>query len=492
MIKQIIKQIIDKKSQILKVSLIAVIVVLMFITAYLIEVSYIIPFLLLVVAVHIKNGTKDFKRLILPFSLFAVIIIVSAQLLVKYSDAVPFLSYYFIPVIAISMLTMVLFEDLRLTFIVTLLSSISAGKIAGDSINLTIIFFIGGIMSGLLVRTTRRRSQIIKAGFLAGIIQSFCLLLIYPIKSYILENSVLLSEIVPIITSGIISSIIVLGSLPIFEYLFKIVTKISLLELSDFNHPLLKKMIIEAPGTYQHSLVVGNLAEAASEAIGINSLLARVGAYYHDIGKIEKAEYFSENQMFTSSKHDKLQPSMSRLIILNHVKEGVELSKKYKLNPILEQFIAEHHGTSLMYYFYRRALEGADVTKQVGEEGFRYPGPKPKRKEVAIVLLADSVEAACRALTEPTPERITEVVHKIINNKFIDGQLDLCELTFNELNKIASTFIYILSAVYHSRVQYPEEQYPQTKNEDLYKNSSNKKSNHKSANKKSDKKSPSA
>ena len=484
------KQIINKKQQILKISLSVIIVILMFISTYLIEVSYIIPFLLLVVAVYIKNSFRDPQKLILPLSLLIVIIIVSAQLLIKYSSTLPFLSHYFIPVIAISMLTMILFGDLQLTFIITLLSSILAGKITGNDINLTIIFFIGGIIAGLLVRRTRRRSQIIKAGFLAGIIQSFCLLLIYPIKTYLLENTMLLGEVVPIIISGIISSIIVLGSLPIFEYLFKIITNISLLELSDFNHPLLKKMVIEAPGTYQHSIVVGNLAEAASEAIGINSLLARVGAYYHDIGKIEKAEYFSENQMFTSSKHDNLQPSMSRLIILNHVKEGVELAKKYKLNPLIEEFISEHHGTSLMYYFYRRALEGADISKQVGEDGFRYPGPKPKRKEVAIVLLADSVEAASRTLTEPTPERITEVVHKIINNKFIDGQLDLCELTLRDLNNIASTFIRILSAIYHGRVQYPEDQYLQEKDESLYKESPENKSHQKSANKKSDKKSP--
>jgi hypothetical protein len=191
--------------------------------------------------------------------------------------------------------------------------------------------------------------------------------------------------------------------------------------------------------------------------VGANALLARIGAYYHDIGKLEKSEYFSENQPIDESKHDALSPSMSKLIIMNHVKEGVELAKKYKLSPPLIDFITQHHGNSLVYYFYRKALETLEEDKNVQEEGFRYPGPKPSTKETAIVLLADSVEAACRALKEPTPSRIEEVVHKIINNKFIDGQLDACDLTLKDLEQISAVFIHILSGIYHSRINYPEE-----------------------------------
>jgi len=249
---------------------------------------------------------------------------------------------------------------------------------------------------------------------------------------------------------------IVLGVLPIFEYLFKTVTNISLLELADFNHPLLQRMTLEAPGTYHHSLIVGNLSDAACRAIGANSLLARIGAYYHDIGKLEKAEYFSENQEIAASKHDSLSPDMSKLIIMNHVKDGVDLARKYKLNPVIIDFILQHHGNSLVYYFYRRALENLSEDEVIKEEGFRYPGPKPNSRETAIVLLADSVEAATRALHDPTPAKVEEVVHKMINNRFIDGQLDECELTLKDIEKISSVFIRMLTAVYHSRLSYPE------------------------------------
>ena len=229
------------------------------------------------------------------------------------------------------------------------------------------------------------------------------------------------------------------------------------MELADFNHPLLQRMTLEAPGTYHHSLVVGNLSDAACQAVGANALLARIGAYYHDIGKLSKPGYFSENQGpdLKTSKHDTLSPTMSKLVIMNHVKEGVELAKKYKLNPQLVDFIEQHHGNSLVFYFYRRALENLDENEEINEEGFRYPGPKPKTKEAAIVLLADSVEAASRTLKEPNAGNIEELVHKVINNKFIDGQLDECDLTLKDLEKISAVFVRILSGIYHSRITYP-------------------------------------
>jgi putative nucleotidyltransferase with HDIG domain len=274
--------------------------------------------------------------------------------------------------------------------------------------------------------------------------------------------------------NGLISSIIVLGVLPIFEYLFKTVTNISLLELADFNHPVLQRLILEAPGTYHHSLIVGNLSEAACSSVGAHALLARVGAYYHDIGKLSKPEYFSENQNISESKHDALSPTISKMVIMNHVKEGEDLAKKYKLNSSLMDFILQHHGTSLVFYFYRKALENIEENQQIREEGFRYPGPRPKTKETAIVLLADSVEAASRALKDPTPAKIEEVVHKVINNKFIDGQLDECDLTLKDLEKISSVFIRILSGIYHSRTIYPEGE----KSEYSHKKSAKENSNH--------------
>jgi len=256
--------------------------------------------------------------------------------------------------------------------------------------------------------------------------------------------------------NGFICAAFITVSLPIFEYLFNVATNITLLELSDFNHPLLKRLALEAPGTYHHSLIVGNLAETAAETIGANSLLCRVGAYYHDIGKIIKPEYFSENQITTTSKHINIKPSISKSIILGHVKEGLELAKKHKLKPAIVDFINQHHGTSVMYYFFRRALEDVDQdVSKLKEDGFRYPGPRPQTRETAIVLLADSVEAAVRAIDEATPAKIQNTVHRIINNKFIDKQLDRCELTLKDMDSINQSFVRIITAIYHSRIPYP-------------------------------------
>jgi len=291
---------------------------------------------------------------------------------------------------------------------------------------------------------------IIRAGLLVGIIQVLSLLIL---RRFWINIP---NQYIVILFNGIVSSVIVLGVLPVFEYLFRTVTSVSLLELADFNQPLLQRMIMEAPGTYHHSLIVGNLSEAACREVGVNALLARIGAYYHDIGKLEKADYFSENQSIAASRHDDLSPTMSKLVIMNHVKGGVELAKRYKLNPRIIDFIRQHHGDSLVYYFYRRALEEIEEDQQIKEEGFRYPGPKPDTKETAIVLLADSVEAATRALKEPTPAKIEELVHKVINNKFIDGQLDECDLTLKDLERISAVFIRILGGTCHSRVVYPE------------------------------------
>lgn len=358
-------------------------------------------------------------------------------------------SPYFFPLAAFAMLVTLLYRDLELSFIFSVALSIFVGMIYGGSLFLVTLLMIGGVVASLFVWQARRRSKIITAGFFVGVAQMFFVWTVYHFGYY---QSFFMFPFI----NGIISAFLVAGLLPVFEFLFKVVTNISLLELADFNHPLLKRLVLEAPGTYHHSLMVGNLAEIASEVVGANSLLSRVGAYYHDIGKLDKPEYFSENQDKYSSKHDNLSASMSKLIIMDHVKMGVELAKNNRLNDAIMDFITQHHGTSLVYFFYRRALEQTDDAKDVHEEVFRYPGPKPQTKETAIVLLADSVEAACRALDEPTAERISDMVRRIINNKFIDGQLDACDLTLRDLEKISTTFIHILVGFYHSRIDYPE------------------------------------
>ncbi|MBM3252523.1 MAG: HDIG domain-containing protein, partial [Candidatus Omnitrophica bacterium] len=322
------------KSQLLIILEWTLIVGVSFLIARLLNFSLIVPVIILALFSYITFCYKKEKLLTLHLGLLLTIVIVFAKAIVDYST---FSFYYFIPVPAICMLTVVLFDDLALGFAVAATASMLAGNIANNDLSLSLVLFISSIIGMLSVWRARRRSKIIWAGLYVGIVQIFCILLIHLQNPF--SNEILRAQAGWIMISGIFASFIVIGSPPIFENLFKVITNISLLELSDFNHPLLRKMILEAPGTYQHSLIVGNLAEAASEAIGANSLLARVGAYYHDIGKIEKAEYFSENQIHLHSKHDKLQPNMSRIIIINHVKEGEELARKYKLNPIIIDFI---------------------------------------------------------------------------------------------------------------------------------------------------------
>jgi cyclic-di-AMP phosphodiesterase PgpH len=424
---------------------------LVFPIGYILHVNLVVPAFLLVLYGYYKATKKDDSRRrgnLLNLALLFVLILTVSYYIIQHQK----ISIYWIPFSVIPMLCMVLFNDLALSLLVTLASSVSVASVSGGHFHLGVLFLISGLLSSMLVQSVRRRASIIRAGFIIGMVQAVVWVFIEHFRVIDPETYAVL------IFNGVYSSIIVVGILPVFEYLFGTVTNISLLELADFHHPLLQRMIMEAPGTYHHSLVVGNLSEAACDAVGANALLARIGAYYHDIGKLSKPEYFSENQYMITNKHDDLTPSMSKLVIMNHVRDGVELAKKYKLNPSLYEFILQHHGTSLVYYFYRRALENQEDTQEVKEERFRYPGPKPNLKETAIVLLADSVEAATRTLKEPAPADIEEMVRKIINNKFIDGQLDECDLTLKDLEKIAAVFSRILGGIYHSRVTYPHAQ----------------------------------
>jgi putative nucleotidyltransferase with HDIG domain len=293
----------------------------------------------------------------------------------------------------------------------------------------------------------------LKSGIYVGIFNFITICAIGLLSN--LETRIFLKEGLWGIASGITSAAITMIFLPVLESVFKLTTDIKLLELADLNHPLLKKMVTNATGTYHHSIIVGNLAEAAADAIGANPLLARIGSYYHDIGKLEKAEYFAENKQISSDIHDKLSPSMSSLIITNHVKDGVELAEKYKLGSTIREIIEQHHGTGLVTYFYHQAVEKGQQEQVIPDETFRYPGPKPQTKESAIVMFADSIEAASRVLQNTTPQRLKELVRKIINDKFIDRQLDECELTLKDINNIADSFVRILTGVYHARIEYP-------------------------------------
>lgn len=372
------------------------------------------------------------------------------------------ISGYGIPAVGFVMLVTLLFDDLELSLLFAFFISFLSASIYGNSFNVGVSLFSGSLAAAILTHRVRRRFQVISAGFIAGVIQFAVAFMMESQQSFFVLRGLDFKLLEICLLNGVISSVVVLGVLPVFEYIFKVVTNISLLELSDFNHPLLRRLILEAPGTYQHSLVVANLSETAAEAIGANSLLARVGAYYHDVGKLVKPEYFVENLVSYKDMHRKLKPSMSKLIIFNHVKEGTEIAAKYHLNPRIIDFITQHHGRTLVYYFYQRAKELEPETQH--EEEYRYPGPKPQSKETAIVALADTVEALSRTLEDPAPSRIEEMVRDVVKRRFMEGELDESSLTLKDLERITKSFSRILNAIFHTRINYPKEE-PRPKQE---------------------------
>ena len=257
--------------------------------------------------------------------------------------------------------------------------------------------------------------------------------------------------------STVLAGLVAQAILPIIERIFRIATSMTLLEWCDASRPLMRRLAMESPGTHNHSLSLGSMCEAAAEVIGARGLLARVGAYYHDIGKINKPEYFSENESGSASKHARLSPAMSLLIIIGHVKDGIEMAREYGLPPVLHEFIATHHGTTLVQYFYHAAAEQrkSDSDRAPDEVEFRYPGPKPRSKEAGILMLADAAESSVRAMAEPTPGRIENQVHAMVSRRLMDGQLDDCDLTLREVHQIETSLIKSLCGVYHSRIAYP-------------------------------------
>jgi len=415
---------------------------------YIAGLPLLIPLLVFFLGVHLFFFKKLNSKIFLPLSLFLVIII-SLSYFFKTSLH---LSYFYLPIASIPMLAMLLFNDVQVSLMMAFISASMAGLIFGFDLSQMLIFFLGGIAGSYKVRDARTRGVLIEAGIFVSLIQIIGAVMTSPVV-----NKATLTFIMKTVgLNGLICAFVVIATSKVFETIFREITNFTLLELSDTSQPLLKRMVVEAPGSYHHSLIVSNLSEAAADAIDANSLLVRVGAYYHDIGKMVHPEYFTENQMMIGNKHDELEPSMSRLVIFNHVKEGIELAHKYRLNQRIIDFIPEHHGTSIMHYFYQKALAGQSDGEALDEKDYRYPGPKPQSKETAIVMLADSVEGATRAMDEHTPQRIEDTVRKVINNKFIDGQLDECNLTLREIDLIAATFVRVLSAMYHGRIKYPE------------------------------------
>ena len=324
-----------------------------------------------------------------------------------------------------------------------------------------------GFTGVLLTKSVRRRNRLFMAGLYVGLVATAFSLLLHEAAGVIMEEKFGHMVGLPLIM-GAVTGLTVGGLLPVLETVFGVTTDVSWLELGDLNHPLMRRLSIEAPGTYHHSLVVANLAEAAAEHIGASASMCRVCAYFHDIGKLSKPEYFIENMDPSDNPHDDLTPRMSALVIIAHVKDGVDLAIKHNLNSRIIDVIEQHHGSSLAYFFYRQALDQkAEVERlvkqgkakeddipQVSEETFRYPGPRPQFKESAIISLADAVESASRTLEKPNATRIESMISDIVQARMLDGQLDECDLTISELARIKASFAKTLLSMMHGRIKY--------------------------------------
>lgn len=362
-------------------------------------------------------------------------------------------SYYFvIPLASASMLAAIL-QGRSTAILMAVMSAVIAGLMLPSRVHFTLFALAGGVYAAINWKDYRKRTSVFTAGLMIGVTNA---VLVFGFNmqdgvKFFLENW---TDIPLAFGGGITNIIIVSAVMPLLETAFKLTTDMRLLELSDQNHPLLRQMMLRAPGTYHHSLLVGNLSEEAAEAIGANPLLVRVGAYFHDIGKVVKPEYFIENQG-RENRHDKLSPSMSALILISHVKEGVEMARSHKLPEEIIDLICQHHGSSLIRFFYEKAKSQGGSPR---EEVFRYPGPSPQTREAGIMMLADMVEAASRSLSDTSPARLAGLVERVVQTAFTDGQLDACPITLRDLSRIQESFLRVLAGIYHHRVIYPTEE----------------------------------
>ena len=386
--------------------------------------------------------------------LLALLLVFALQLFVIHLERSIFswdISIYLYLVAILPVMVTILF-DAEVGILSTLVLAVILGMMHRFNFTLAFMTVVVGATACFASREVRRRSHFFRIMLFIALAYAIFILLVENLK--VTPSEELLTDTGFGIAAGVLSVLLTMGFLPFFESVFSITTDITLLELSDLNHPLLKRLAIEAPGTYHHSIVVGTLAEAAAKGIGANHLLARVGCYYHDIGKIEVPDYFVENQLSLKSKHESLTPSMSSLILTSHVKKGRFLGEEADLPNDVLNFIEEHHGTMVMTYFYNKALEqGAD---QTAVDKFRYPGPKPQIRETGIAMLADAAEAASRTLEDPKPARINNLIQRIINDRFQSGELDECPLTLRDLAKIKEAFAQILIGTFHHRIVYPK------------------------------------
>lgn len=377
-----------------------------------------------------------------------VVALIGSEALVN----LPLLNYLVVPTAAMMTATLV---DAGLGMVLAGILGLAMAVLTGAEVNVALVSFFGAVAGIYGVSRLSQRYDIIRAGLGVGMVNLLTLAGLNIMEGVALTQGGAWQQLLMAFLDGLLAAVVAMGSVPFLEGPFGLITSLKLIELANPNQPLLRRLLVEAPGTYHHSIMVGNLAEAATEAVGGNSLLARVGAYYHDIGKSKRPYFFIDNQFGAENPHDRLSPSLSALIIGSHVRDGMELARQHHLPQAIINFIQQHHGTTLIRYFYEKARE-QDTGDGVVEEDFRYDGPRPQSKETAIVMLADASEATARTLKHPTPPNIEQVVRRIIRERLDDGQLDDSNLTLKELDTIAQTFTRVLTGVFHQRIEYPE------------------------------------
>lgn len=375
-------------------------------------------------------------------------------LTVVFGRTLGIISPYIIPFSCMPILLSVLIED-KVSIVISTLNVIFIAFLGKFSIDITLIALINVITVPIILKKVQQRNDIIYSALFMAIVN----IVFTAIIGYFLSSNMLDIAKKSLTTgiSALVSGILAIGILPFLENIFDLVTNIKLLELSNPNHPLMKRLLLEAPGTYHHSVLVANLAEMAAESIGANAVLARVSAYYHDVGKLERPYYFKENQVGIDNPHDKIEPALSSSIILSHVVDGVRLGKKYGLPQAIVDIVGQHHGDSLVKYFYITMKNNSENPEEVREEDYKYKGPAPTTREGAIVMLADSVEAAVRSIQGPTKEKIQTMVDNIIKGRLEENQLSNSELTFRDIKNIREAFLKVLSGIYHERIEYPKE-----------------------------------
>ncbi|MDA1353087.1 MAG: HDIG domain-containing protein [bacterium] len=387
----------------------------------------------------------------------SILVISIARILMNFTNIQMVNNLNFLIPISIVTLTISLLISNNLAMIS---GTITAGFIAimyGGDFYLFLFLFLSNCTATYSAHKINRRTEIISVGNSVGIV-NVVVIVALGVLNDIFDPAWFVANALIGFGSGFFSAMITLALIPYLEGLFKITTSPSLLETANLNHPLIKRLMMSAPGTYQHSLMVANLAEAAAEAIGADVVLARIGAYFHDIGKMKRPTFFAENQFSGENPHNMLSPRMSKIIIAAHTKDGVEMAIKYKLPPILQDFMLQHHGTSLVSFFYTQALATEELEdSETTKDEFRYPGPKPQFKESGIVMLADAVEATVRSLDKPSIAKIENLINRLFKDKMNDGQLNECPLTMKEIETIRHTFLNIMKGIYHTRIDYQEE-----------------------------------